>query len=203
MELTNMATYISFGRSGGGGGDLINKTVYENGTFNASDDGVIGYKTFTRAPKLQRLEVLQNGYFEVEWGYDAIDPLIVNVGETHEFCPDVNYNDIAPIVELKDNQALYDLRVGYSVKPLIEDSGYKMSIYKIDTAGQRQVLYSVESQDEYSKIYVEIDDDTTGDYIIHYALAQTPGTWSTISQTDSRIIGYGGTDHGFMIRLID
>ena len=199
-----MATYISFNRSGGGGGgDLINKIVYENGTFNASDDGVIGYKTFTRAPRLQRLEVFQNGYFEKDWDYDAIDPLIVNVGGTHEFCSDVHYNDIAPIVELEDNQALYDLRVGYSVKPLIEDSGYKISVYKIDTAGQRQLLYSAESLDEYNKIYVEVDDSTTGDYIIHYALAQSPGTWGTIAQTDSRIIGYGGDDHGFMIRLVD
>jgi len=203
MELTNMATAISFEGSGGGSsGTLIEKTITENGTYYAADDGADGYsKVSVVMGDIQPLTVTENGWYEAysyEYNCDGFNPVTVNVQGEYVFCDDINYNDISPIVDFSDYQNyLYDTRVGFGVRVSVEDSGHTLKLYKVDTDGTETQIYSDTSQSVYSDAYIEISDSSTGEIDIKYDLS---GQATTVTEIISAIEQYGGAGHGFIVR---
>lgn len=81
--------YIAENGGGGGGGSavLINKSITENGTYNASDDSADGYSIVTvnvdaPSPSLGIKTIISNGTYDAsDDDYDGYSRVTVNVSE--------------------------------------------------------------------------------------------------------------------------
>ena len=204
-DLSNIATAMSFEGEGRAGGTLIEKTITENGTYNAADDSAGGYSVVhVMLGNMQPLTVTQNGDYEAwEYGCDGFNPVTVNVPAEFTFCDTVDYNDISPYVDFDNyRNYLYDLRIGFGVRVSVENEGRRLRLYKVATDGTETQIYEDSSQYTYSNAYVEVADSSTGEIDIKYTLSNQPQTEITDTETISSIEQYGGDGHGFMIRSV-
>ena len=211
MELTNMATAISFeGSGGGGGGTLIEKTITVNDTYNAADDGADGYSKVTvNVGNVMPLYAYQNGWWGAyDYDVDAFSVVYVDVQPQYEFCERAKYNDIASIVALASNEYIYDDSVSwdesenFGVQWAIEENGTELNLYKISYDGTKELIDTNSGGVTYIDSYMTVEDATTGSIKLHYKTASQPFVWQYYSKTLSDIEGYGDEWHILKIKKL-
>jgi len=211
MELTNMATAISFeGSGGGGGGTLVEKTITVNDTYNAADDGADGYSKVTvNVGNVMPLYAYQNGWWDAyDYDVDAFSVVYVDVQPQYEFCERAKYNDIASIVALASNEYIYDDSVSwdesenFGVQWAIEENGTELNLYKISYDGTKELIDTNSGGATYIDSYMTVEDATTGSIKLHYKTASQPSVWQYYSKTLSDIEGYGDEWHILKIKKL-
>lgn len=100
MDIIRMSLLAAVG-GGGSGAQIGTKSVDTNGTYQAADDNLDGWRTFTVAVPLTGLEVLANGVYTADsGGYNVVDVKVKTWEEEYQEALD-------QIEELEDAVAEY------------------------------------------------------------------------------------------------
>ena len=209
-ELTGMATAISFEGSGGEpSGTLIEKTITENDTYNAVDDGADGYSKVTvNVGNVMPLYVYENGYWDAYGDYevDAFSVVYVDVQPQFEFCERAKFNDIAPIIALAANEYIFDNDISWNeeenfgVQWSIEENGTELNLYKIAYDGTKELVDTNSGGVTYTDTYMTVEDASTGEIKFYYKTTAQPSVWQYYSKTISDIEGFGDEWHVLKIK---
>lgn len=201
-DLAGMATALAFEGGSSEPAVVDYKYIYDNGIYNAADDGLDGYSELDvwvdSEPYIRSITAKANGlYTSAEYDCDAFDTVTVSVGEDFDFCDKPDIDEITPVVD--EEYFVYDKDTNFGLSVELENNNTRLVVYKVFASGWKQNVYGVSSSLHYDPAsYITVSDPSAGTFVVHYAFTDyQPGTWRTYSRTISSVIGYGASGHRF------